>query len=539
MPTAKGIKVTLVSHTDFAVFPEFPHQESSQFINLSSLDLDESPAVTYAEYLIEVRDGDRLSRAPSGRSESKADRLLGKSTAVCVYIPSVPSSRFYIRCQILEEAAMEDGYYYFEMRMNGYDTINWGCSAREGANSEVMRALFDPTPEHNYVDESGVGFKNCGLERCAFFFAHPRDDAHIKDDGGMIEIQVYRAHHKYRKVQEPLEYRDQSNYGVNIVSGGLLDDPEEADFYDWTLKDAKDKPYTTIKYYYRSWSNLAAMDIISTDLPKKLLAPSPSLLALRGLSLKYQEELDERNFEVYPSDIESVDIADLAENSLQGRVLSVRNATEDPFSDNSPPNPKLSEEKIKDIALSEPEGSIHQMSAITRACKPAPTNLSPPADHNLAITKPLLPSLGDLAALAVMLTPEREREIFFSNEFAHLSPTSRTNAVLGKMEEVAAAKQATCQQHHTFASPSLAIPEEMDITVAYCDSEDEVFGFSSGSITARVRSPSFTGAVPNFSRPLSLSVVPTSTSLLAAPNTADSPGKNSIASSVSTGEIAL
>lgn len=326
------------------------------------------------------------------------------------------------------------------------------------------------------------------------------------------------------------------------MSGGLLDDPEEADYYDWALKDPKDKPYTTIKYYYRSWNNLAALGIISTDLPKKLLAPSPSLLALRGLSLKDQEELDERNFAGYPSDVESVDVVDLVGDSLhQVQVLSVRNATGDPFSDDSPSRTKPSEENIKDIALNEPQGSIHQMSAITRACKPVPTNLPLPTDRNLTATPP--PPPGDLAALAAMPTPEREREIFSSDEFAHLSPTARTNAVLEKMEEVAAAKRAAYEQHHASASPSPAIPEEMDITVAYCDSEDEFFGFSSGSITARVRSSSFVGAVPNFSRPLSLSlavaVAPTSASFLAVPGAADSLGKNSIASSVSTGEITL
>ena len=69
-----------------------------------------------------------------------------------------------------------------------------------------------------------------------------------------------------------------------MPSGGLVDDPEEQKFYDWLLKDAKDRPFATFKFQYRSWEYLASLQIISEDQPRVLLPPTPSLLDLNGVA---------------------------------------------------------------------------------------------------------------------------------------------------------------------------------------------------------------------------------------------------------------
>ena len=75
MPTHKGIKLSIVSQQELKLHPEFPHPESSQFTFRSpGLNLDSA----FMEYT-----------PPSTSSESKADRLLGRQTAVSVYIPSL------------------------------------------------------------------------------------------------------------------------------------------------------------------------------------------------------------------------------------------------------------------------------------------------------------------------------------------------------------------------------------------------------------------------------------------------------------------
>jgi hypothetical protein len=61
-----------------------------------------------------------------------------------------------------------------------------------------------------------------------------------------------------------------------MPSGGLIDQPQDAKFYDWHLKDPKDTPFTTFKFHYRSWDNLVLLQLIPDDHPRHLSLPSPS-----------------------------------------------------------------------------------------------------------------------------------------------------------------------------------------------------------------------------------------------------------------------
>jgi hypothetical protein len=51
-------------------------------------------------------------------------------------------------------------------------------------------------------------------------------------------------------------------------SGGLLDSPEEACFYDWILTDSKESPFVSFRFHYRSLSNLRQLSLAqdSTEL---------------------------------------------------------------------------------------------------------------------------------------------------------------------------------------------------------------------------------------------------------------------------------
>ena len=77
MPTHQGIKLSLVSQWELKVLPEFPHPDSSQFTY-------RSPDLRAVDHT------DRGTWTPSLSSDSKADRLLGRRTAVSVYTPSLP-----------------------------------------------------------------------------------------------------------------------------------------------------------------------------------------------------------------------------------------------------------------------------------------------------------------------------------------------------------------------------------------------------------------------------------------------------------------
>lgn len=89
-----------------------------------------------------------------------------------------------------------------------------------------------------------------------------------------------------------------------MPSGGLLDKPEDAKFYDWHLKDAKDEPFAMLKFHYRSWNSLYDLSLIPEDHPRGLLSPTYSIrsvlgLADRSLSVDEQQSSDDAEDEFY------------------------------------------------------------------------------------------------------------------------------------------------------------------------------------------------------------------------------------------------
>jgi len=44
-------------------------------------------------------------------------------------------------------------------------------------------------------------------------------------------------------------------------SGGLLDWPEDACYYDWILIDSKESPFVTFRFHYRTWSNIYQLSL--------------------------------------------------------------------------------------------------------------------------------------------------------------------------------------------------------------------------------------------------------------------------------------
>jgi hypothetical protein len=59
---------------------------------------------------------------------------------------------------------------------------------------------------------------------------------------------------------------------------GLLDQPQDACFYDWHLIDAKDSPFASFRLHYRSWKNLKQLNLIPASELELLCAVSPKAL---------------------------------------------------------------------------------------------------------------------------------------------------------------------------------------------------------------------------------------------------------------------
>ncbi|KAH9223987.1 hypothetical protein DL95DRAFT_484827 [Leptodontidium sp. 2 PMI_412] len=279
MPTHRGIKISVVSQLELKLHPEFPHPESSQF-TYRSPDLRKG-AAKFADWT-----------PPSASSDSKADRLLGRQSVVSVYIPSMPATRFWIRYNIVEAAATHSEWFYFKMFMNGRHITSWGTNAKTKPSGQVMRGLFEPSDRWNYKHE-GTVFRNMGTEVRPFIFGHEEKDCSAAKDGGLIEVMVFRARGRKRRLPKPTDFKAQEGYGIVMPSGGLLDKPQDAKFYDWHLKDPKDSPFATFKFHYRSWDNLTSLQLIPDNHPRTLLPASPSVLSLNGASQDLHSKLEE------------------------------------------------------------------------------------------------------------------------------------------------------------------------------------------------------------------------------------------------------
>ncbi len=84
-----------------------------------------------------------------------------------------------------------------------------------------------------------------------------------------------------------------ANMPLRMPSGGLLERPQDAKFYDWHLKDPKDNPFATFKFHYRSWDSLVYLQLIPDDHPRTLLTASPSILSLNGVSRELHTKLEQ------------------------------------------------------------------------------------------------------------------------------------------------------------------------------------------------------------------------------------------------------
>ncbi|ESZ93274.1 hypothetical protein SBOR_6312 [Sclerotinia borealis F-4128] len=263
MPAHKGIKLNIISQWELKMHPEFPHPESTQF-TFRSPKLDK-----------EAFEGHGHSPAAKA-NDSKADRLLGRqSSIISVYIPSASGSRFFVRYNI-GDAADQCPWFYFKLYMNGRHITSWGTNSKTRPSGQVMRALFEPDATWDYK-EGKTTYKNPGTEYRPFFFSQEKEDRGAADDGGLIEIKVFRARGRKRRNPRLEQYKDQTNYGVVMPTHGLVEKPQDARYFDWHLKDAKDNPFATFKFHYRSWDNLQSLHLIPLDHPRTLETQVPSM----------------------------------------------------------------------------------------------------------------------------------------------------------------------------------------------------------------------------------------------------------------------
>ncbi|TLD19566.1 hypothetical protein PspLS_09544, partial [Pyricularia sp. CBS 133598] len=169
--------------------------------------------------------------------------------------------------------APETKYLFFKVFINGRHIVAWGIDLRKVTSGSAYRALYGPGRHYQHFSEDGkTVMTQPGIEARYFWFLSDAGSMgqnssvkSVADDGGLIEVQVFRA--KGRTGRTPVldPYRSQDRYGVGVLSDGLVDRPEEAAYYDYHLYDPKEAPFATFDFHYRSWQNLRQLHIIPQE----------------------------------------------------------------------------------------------------------------------------------------------------------------------------------------------------------------------------------------------------------------------------------
>ncbi|KAI1414243.1 hypothetical protein F5Y13DRAFT_159071 [Hypoxylon sp. FL1857] len=147
------------------------------------------------------------------------------------------------------------------MFINGHHTVSWGIDANSCSAGSVSRSLYEPS--ERFRDENGNPV--VGIETRYFRFKHGLDKTSVAEDGGLIEIQVFRCRGRKRiaVVLDPYPHRHEERYGIASPSSGLVNNPEDATFYEYHLEDSRDSPYATFCFHYRSMEYLEQLNLIS------------------------------------------------------------------------------------------------------------------------------------------------------------------------------------------------------------------------------------------------------------------------------------
>ncbi|CAK7228734.1 Oxidoreductase NAD-binding domain-containing protein 1 [Sporothrix curviconia] len=260
MPCFRGVELSIVAASDHSVFPEFPHPDGSS-VRLGGLQSSRySGAVFLSPRRLKKTDGN-LSDDAQRHADPK----------ISVYIPSAPDTNFYLR-YVIEQAPIGHKYLFFRVAINGRQVVSWGVDMSETLMGEAHQALFEPSAYYQYSD-NGVVMTQYGIEsRCFRFVAYGSGGTSIAHDGGLIEVQVFRAKSRARRAPQPDPYRGGDKYGVALISNGLLENPQMANYYVYHLIDPKDAPYASFRFHYRSWENLRLLQLAPSEKPDFLCA---------------------------------------------------------------------------------------------------------------------------------------------------------------------------------------------------------------------------------------------------------------------------
>lgn len=97
--------------------------------------------------------------------------------------------------------------------MNGRHITSWGINPKIKSQGQVEKALYQPSERWDH-EENGVMLNPDGIEARYFYFVSDQQQLSIADDGGLIEVHVFRAKGRKRRAAKLEQYRHMEKYGI-------------------------------------------------------------------------------------------------------------------------------------------------------------------------------------------------------------------------------------------------------------------------------------------------------------------------------------
>jgi hypothetical protein len=196
MPCLRGIEVSLTTKPENEKIPEYPHPEGTSARILGTL---------------QNRTNGQIAQPKAGPT-------------VAVYIPSIPGpstpiltavapwsiltssgTRFAINYGVNNAPPTPCKYVFFRLYINARPIAAWGIDPSVRPTGRVVQSLWAPCAP--YSDRIGFEGRN-------FVFLPGQEYKSVAEDGGLIEIQVFRAKERRARAPKLEEFRFQENYGI-------------------------------------------------------------------------------------------------------------------------------------------------------------------------------------------------------------------------------------------------------------------------------------------------------------------------------------
>lgn len=195
MPCLRGIELSIIIQPNSQPLPEFPHPDAS---SIRVVSLGETAQTEENESSLHAPDSAHIRKLAPRAS---------------VYIPSAPGSQFWVQYRI-HRSPEPSCYLLLKLFVNGRHITS--CGIADAAPGTISRALYEPS-DRWHLKQSGTLLKRSGIESRSFCFSPGPDAVAAADDGGVIEVQVFRAKSRRRCTPQLVPHRDQQQYGVMYV----------------------------------------------------------------------------------------------------------------------------------------------------------------------------------------------------------------------------------------------------------------------------------------------------------------------------------